>query len=710
MLKHKQIERICWMLALVAVMIVGVYLLASSRGWIREKQTLGYMERLFDTTLVHTIDIQMEDWDSFLDTCINEEYVSCDLIIDDETYRNVGIRAKGNTSLTSVAAYGNDRYSFKIEFDQYNSGNTYYGLDKLSLNNLIQDNTCLKDYLCYTMMNDMGVAAPLCSFVYITVNGEDWGLYLAVEGVEEAFLQRNYGNDYGELYKPDSTGLGGGRGNGQGFVLNEAMDTFSTEEQTYSAMNMVPPDSPDMDSTADGGDMQPGPMGTPTDRVVEENGEETNKPAPHERDWSQNGGRGGGMNQADVMLQYIDDDPSSYANIFDNAKTDSSDADQARLIASLKALSEGDSSVVDIDAVLRYLVVHNFVCNGDSYTGSMVHNYYLYEENGVLSMIPWDYNLAFGAFSQGELGSAMERDQATVQVNLPIDSPVSDGDLASRPMVAWIFENSAYTEQYHQYYQQFITEYFDQGVFIQKLDTVIQLISPYVEKDPTAFCTYEDFLIAVDTLREFCLLRAESISGQLDGMIPSTDEGQSKDASSLIDASHISLSDMGSMGIGGHGGDVPFLDSTEQMRVPFDAQQGVMDVPESGSDWVAEKNETESPSGTELEENEQLDETAGVSLDNNLNTEILGSDFADSLKEQGSINLPMENGGSTYNIPQPLNQAMQGTEEMTHQQLIFGNAEENTQPPATNRTLLFWLILSVGALAVGLLVVFLWKH
>ena len=61
-------------------------------------------------------------------------------------------------------------------------------------------------------MADMGVASPLCSFVYITVNGEDWGLYLAVESVEESFLTRNYGTGYGELYKPDSMSMGGGRG------------------------------------------------------------------------------------------------------------------------------------------------------------------------------------------------------------------------------------------------------------------------------------------------------------------------------------------------------------------------------------------------------------------------------------------------------------------------------------------------------------------
>ena len=58
--------------------------------------------------------------------------------------------------------------------------------------------------------------------------------------------------------------------------------------------------------------------------------------------------------------------------------------------------------MVNVEEVLRYFVVHNFVVNGDSYTGSIIHNYYLYEEDGQLSMIPWDYNLAFGTFQGGD--------------------------------------------------------------------------------------------------------------------------------------------------------------------------------------------------------------------------------------------------------------------------------------------------------------------
>ena len=111
---------------------------------------------------------------------------------------------KGNTSLTQVKNYGNDRYSFKLEFDHYQDGIQYQGLDKLNLNNIILDNTYMKDYLSYRMMQEFGVDAPLCSYAYITVNGEEWGLYLAVEGVEESFPERNYGDGSGELYKPDS--------------------------------------------------------------------------------------------------------------------------------------------------------------------------------------------------------------------------------------------------------------------------------------------------------------------------------------------------------------------------------------------------------------------------------------------------------------------------------------------------------------------------
>ena len=83
--------------------------------------------------------------------------------------------------------------------------------------------------------------------------------------------------------------------------------------------------------------------------------------------------------------------------------------------------------------------------------------------------------------------------------------------------------------------------------------TAIPAWAPYARRDTNGFCTYAEFEQGVSTLKQFCLLRAESIQGQLNGAIPSTADGQSADSSALIDASSVTLSDMGSFG-GGRAG------------------------------------------------------------------------------------------------------------------------------------------------------------
>ena len=547
---HKHINIVCCVGLAGMLLITVLFMNAEGIGVQRVSAAPGYESKLFDTGMVHTIDIIMDDWDSFVENCRNEEYELCSVVIDGEAIKNVAIRGKGNTSLTQVESYGNDRYSFKIEFDHYDSSQTYHGLDKLCLNNIIQDNTYMKDYLVYQMMADMGVASPLCSFVYITVNGEDWGLYLAVESVEEAFLQRNYGKDYGELYKPDSMKMGGGRGNGKGFNM-EDMEEFMSEMQEKMPGEMetptdvpqmpgemeVPTDMPQMPERGqrpDGGQM-PDRGGFPQNGQKPETGEfpQKNQMPDGEMPWGGEvlqGGMPGGND--DVLLKYIDDNPDSYGNIFDNAKTKASESDKSRLIAALKKLSTGEdiADTVDVEKVIRYFVVHNFVLNSDSYTGSMIHNYYLYEENGQLQMLPWDYNLAFGGFEAGQ--------DATNLINTSIDEPVSGGNVSDRPMIAWIFAKEEYTELYHQYFAEFMETYFDSGYFEEMIDVVSAMIAPYVEKDPTKFCTYEEFTKGVATLKEFCLLRAKSVCGQLDGTV--TEEYP-------IDALDLNISDMGSM-------------------------------------------------------------------------------------------------------------------------------------------------------------------
>ena len=647
MIRNKYTDIVCTIIIVLSLIITVVFMNGEAFGIQKSEYTVEYENRLFNTDVVHTVDIVVDesDWQTMLDEATAEEYIKCNIVIDGESYKNVAIRPKGNSSLTQVAASDSDRYSFKIEFDHYNDSLNYYGLDKLCLNNSVQDNTYMKDFVSYQMMQEVGADGPLCSFAWITVNGQDWGLYLAVEGIEEGFAQRNYGSDYGAIYKPDNMDMNGGKPDmGEMPDLDQMKDQKPDQMPEEETSSQIPEDQSnraeqnsisnlesqasdqsnwnEQSQAAQGAEIQSDANQNVLSSQAQDNtqaSEEAQVPQMAQgrgengkgsREFDQ---RGGSMNRGSdaVKLLYSDDEIDSYADIFDNTVMDVTNADKKRLIASIKQLNEGEniSEVVDTDEVIRYFVAHNFVLNGDSYTGMMVHNYYLREKDGKMSMIAWDYNLAFGGMSMRKTTAGV--DQATALVNSPIDSPVEDGDIDSRPMVSWIFNNEEYLNQYHSVFSEFITSYFDSGKFEQLYDKTIALISPYVEKDPTAFCTYEEFQQAAQYLKEFCILRAQSIKGQLNGSIPSTSEGQEANSSTLINASSIDIDAMGTQNEGGfgneNGGMSPF--DFENGEMPsFDFENGEMPSFDFESGEVPSFNTENSPSvlnpgsGTEIKE------------------------------------------------------------------------------------------------------------
>ncbi|WP_018213066.1 CotH kinase family protein [Desulfitobacterium hafniense] len=519
---------------LLLVSLAGCDSLSASAAQTQEQTgeaSSGYAGTIFDTSYVHEINVAIAeaDWADLLANPTEKTKYTVNVTIDGNELSDVSFATKGSTSLTQVANTDSDRYSFKLNFGKNVDGQTYDGLDKLNLNNLYSDATYLKDYLSYRTMAEAGVAAPLVSFVSLSINGEVHGLYLAVEEVGDSFLARNYGEDAGELYKPESSqfanigaaGMNGGMPparDGEGANGGELPEKAGPGMPDNGGFTMPEGwEGKGEGFGGDGGDMRGG-----------------------------FGGNGFGESSNGASLVYTDDEISSYSDIFDNAETAADEEDYQRVIEALKQLSTGEDldTSVDVEAVLRYFVAHNFTVNYDSYTGNMLHNYYLYEEAGILTMLPWDYNLAFGGFN----GST-----ATENVNWPIDSPLSDNvSEEDRPMWSMLATNEEYLTLYHNYFDELISGYFESGRFESELDTLYELIRPYVEADPTAFYILEEFDTAVETLKTFCTLRAESIRGQLDGNIPSTAEGQQEDNASLIDAGGINMKSMGGMS-GGRG-------------------------------------------------------------------------------------------------------------------------------------------------------------
>ena len=454
------------------------------------------------------------------------------------------IRPKGNTSLTSIANDPTtDRYSFKLEFDHYVDGQTCFGLDKLILNNNYADATNMKEALIYDMYQYLGADASLYNYAKLSVNGEYWGVYLALEAVEDSFLLRNYGVQDGELYKPDSMNIGGGGDPGGDFKADD-MDFGDLD-----LGDMTPPDR----------------NAAPAEQKTAAAGE---RPAD---DFGFGGGKGGfSMSGGGADLNYTDDELDSYETIWDGEITDTTKADHKRVVTALKNISDGNDleDYMDVDNLLRYMAVHIFSVNEDSLSGMMAHNYYLYEAGGKLNLIPWDYNLALGGMGRSN--------DATSVVNDAIDNAFSGTTFFDTLM-----ENETYHSQYYAYLQQLVSEYIDGGGFDAFYTRVRSQIDALVESDPTAFYSYDEYLTAAETLYQVVKLRGQSIQGQLDGAIPSTEAAQ-RTSDALVDASALDLSTMGYMNSGGGGGfDAPAASET---RTAPDVSDGSEHAPPAGFD------------------------------------------------------------------------------------------------------------------------------
>ncbi len=533
-----------------AAMYFSTELTAATGG---KAVSMSYESELFDTDVIMTVNILMDedDWQEMLDNALEEKYYACDVEINGQTFYQVGIRTKGNTSLSSVVNDPTtDRYSLKLEFDHYVDGQTCFGLDKLILNNNYADATNMKEALCYDMFRFLGADASLYNYAEISVNGEYRGVYLALEAVEDSFLLRSYGTKKGALYKPEGMEMGGDKQDGN-------MPGGGGDREDVGNMPGGGGDREDVGNMPDFGDISGGNGGRPSGDM------------PNFDDFSADDFSGGDMpdfgNLADfggmggfskssggANLNYTDDDLDSYSTIWDGEVTDTKKADHKRVVKALKNISKGTDleTYMDIDNLLKYMAVHVFSVNMDSLSGNMAHNYYLYESNGQLNLIPWDYNLAFGGMgANGNMGAnggmgGGSSNSATEVVNSAIDNAFSGTEFFDTLM-----ENETYRKQYYAYLNRLVEEYVCGDGFETFYNRTRNLIDSLVETDPTAFYTYEEYRTAADTLYQIVKLRAQSIEGQLSGTIPSTSEEQSY-SDALIDASSLSVSAMGTMNTG----------------------------------------------------------------------------------------------------------------------------------------------------------------
>ena len=581
-------KKLCILLALTLLMSCVSFV----PGAFAKEST--YAQTLFDQSKPITINIIMEQeaWDHMIATASDEEYSACDMEVNGVLYQNVAIRPKGNSSLASVTSLGSERYSWRVKFDKYEKKRTCDGLDVLILNNGFKDPGQLREALAYDMYAFLEADASLYNYAIVYVNGEYFGCYLALEGVDESFAERNYGHDDGNLYKPEISGQAkknkANDADEDGQAADDSGNSFGgsfggqATQQTEGTENTLPAAPEQGDAQAErpeasedgqssgsrGGQATEGDgtaassgasSGESAGQAADGTGDSSGRQAPSTSNDDREGASsgqgftfnfgGGGGTQSAMALNYVGDDLESYQGIWDSAKFKSDEEDYARVVEALKHVCQGDSitDYIDTDNLLKYFAIQTFIYNHDGLTGTVTHNYYLYEEDGKVNLIPWDMNESFTVSGNG-----------SDYVNFPIDTPFTVSDLSQRSFFMALLADEECLAKYHEYLRQLSEEYALGGALEETIARIRGMIDTYMESDPTKFCSYDEYEAAARSLLAAIQLRAQSVLGQLTGEIPSTRDGQSAEPEKLLDTSDADLSGLISgVGMGFNMGRMP---------------------------------------------------------------------------------------------------------------------------------------------------------
>lgn len=151
-----------------------------------------------------------------MDSSINPIYVPVTVLFEEQTWTNVGLRFKGNSSLMSTWGSGNMKLPLRLDFDQFEDeypeieDQRFYGFKQLTLSSGFSDASFLREKVTADIFREAGVPAAQTAFYEVYIDyGEGpiyFGLYTLTEVVDDTVIATQFQEDDGNVYKPEGTG------------------------------------------------------------------------------------------------------------------------------------------------------------------------------------------------------------------------------------------------------------------------------------------------------------------------------------------------------------------------------------------------------------------------------------------------------------------------------------------------------------------------
>ena len=154
---------------------------------------------------------------------------------------NIGTHLKGTTSLEKLSG----KPSFKIKFDYKSlSKQRFLGLKNMTLNAMQQDGSKLHEFGSYRLFNAMGVPASKTGWARLYINGEDKGLYINVETVDDIFIGKRFKDVTNHLYegiafRDIKAGSANGDKNSGSFLVDQGWKKVPNKQDLQTLINAL---------------------------------------------------------------------------------------------------------------------------------------------------------------------------------------------------------------------------------------------------------------------------------------------------------------------------------------------------------------------------------------------------------------------------------------------------------------------------------------
>ncbi len=114
-----------------------------------------------------------------------------------KTYPDVSIKIKGAAGSSREF---DDKPALTLRTDRIQRDQRFHGLKKFHLNNSVQDETYLHEWVSSKYFQAADYPAPRVAHARLKINERDMGLYVLKEGFDELFLGQYFSNVEGNLY------------------------------------------------------------------------------------------------------------------------------------------------------------------------------------------------------------------------------------------------------------------------------------------------------------------------------------------------------------------------------------------------------------------------------------------------------------------------------------------------------------------------------